>query len=45
MPDAVTDNRFYGELASWWPLISPVEEYESEATYLQTLLHRRPTGA
>ena len=38
MPDTVTDNRFYGELASWWPLISPVEEYESEATYLQTLL-------
>lgn len=23
--------RFYGELAPWWPLISPVEEYAEEA--------------
>lgn len=23
--------RFYSELARWWPLISPVEEYENEA--------------
>ena len=30
--------RFYGELAVWWPLISPPEEYEDEAAYLATLL-------
>jgi hypothetical protein len=33
----MTDTRFYGELASWWPLISPYAEYESEATYIRTL--------
>lgn len=33
----MTDNRFYGELASWWPLISPFSEYEGEATFLRTL--------
>ena len=33
----MTDNRFYGELASWWPLISPCSEYEGEATYLRSL--------
>lgn len=32
------DYRFYGDLAVWWPLISPVEEYEEEATYAATLL-------
>ena len=25
--------RFYGELAAWWPLISPPEEYAEEAAY------------
>jgi SAM-dependent methyltransferase len=30
--------RFYGELASWWPLISPVEEYAEEATEAARLL-------
>jgi SAM-dependent methyltransferase len=29
--------RFYGELAPWWPLISPVEEYEEEAAYVRSL--------
>ncbi len=33
----MTDNRFYGDLASWWPLISPFSEYEGEATFLRTL--------
>ena len=33
----MTDTRFYGELASWWPLISPSSEYAGEATYLRTL--------
>jgi SAM-dependent methyltransferase len=26
--------RLYGELASWWPLLSPPEEYEEEASDL-----------
>lgn len=38
MPDTVADNQFYGELASWWPLISPVEEYAGEAAYVRSLL-------
>lgn len=31
-------HRFYGELAEWWPLISPFEEYEEEAAYAAGLL-------
>jgi len=27
----VTEHRFYGELAAWWPLISPPEDYAEEA--------------
>ncbi len=30
--------RFYGDLATWWPLISPPEEYAEEAAYAATLL-------
>jgi len=30
--------RFYGELASWWPLISPPEEYTEEAAYISSVL-------
>lgn len=30
--------RFYTDLAPWWPLISPSEDYLSEATYFRTLL-------
>jgi len=30
--------RFYGELAEWWPLISPVEDYVEEAAYFGGLL-------
>jgi trans-aconitate methyltransferase len=36
--DAIT-HRFYGDLARWWPLISPPEEYEEEATFATGLLH------
>jgi SAM-dependent methyltransferase len=32
------EHRFYGELAAWWPLISPAEEYEEEAGYTASLL-------
>lgn len=31
-------NRFYGELATWWPLISPAEEYIEEAAFAAALL-------
>ena len=31
-------HRFYGELAQWWPLISPPEEYAEEAAYAAGLL-------
>ena len=31
-------HRFYGELAEWWPLVSPHEEYEEEAAYAARLL-------
>jgi SAM-dependent methyltransferase len=30
--------RFYGELAEWWPLISPPGDYAEEAAYAATLL-------
>jgi len=30
--------RLYGDLAAWWPLVSPVAEYTEEAAYLATLL-------
>jgi SAM-dependent methyltransferase len=33
-----TGHRFYGDLAAWWPLISPVEEYADEAAYAARLL-------
>jgi trans-aconitate methyltransferase len=31
-------NRFYGELATWWPLISPAEEYIEEAAFAASVL-------
>jgi SAM-dependent methyltransferase len=30
--------RFYGDLAAWWPLISPPEDYAEEAAYAASLL-------
>lgn len=33
-----SSQRFYRELARWWPLISPVEEYAQEAAEFQRLL-------
>ncbi|MGH9271549.1 MAG: class I SAM-dependent methyltransferase [Ilumatobacteraceae bacterium] len=32
--------RFYGDLASWWPLISPPDDYAEEAAHAATLLRR-----
>ncbi|GIF78141.1 class I SAM-dependent methyltransferase [Asanoa siamensis] len=39
----MTAHRFYGDLASWWPLISPAEEYREEAAFVATLL--RPASS
>lgn len=36
--DADGQCRFYGELARWWPLISPVADYAEEAAYAAQLL-------
>ena len=38
MPDTRGAPRFYGDLAVWWPLISPPEEYEEEAAFAATVL-------
>jgi SAM-dependent methyltransferase len=38
MPDPPAAHRFYGELAEWWPLISPPGEYVEEAAFVATLL-------
>jgi len=34
----MTEHRFYGDLAPWWPLISPADEYVEEAAFVATLL-------
>ncbi|MDG4823973.1 class I SAM-dependent methyltransferase [Asanoa sp. WMMD1127] len=34
----MTEHRFYGDLAPWWPLISPAEDYAEEAAFAATLL-------
>jgi SAM-dependent methyltransferase len=31
-------SRFYGDLAAWWPLISPVADYAEEAAFAATVL-------
>ena len=36
----MSDLRFYGELASWWPLISPPEDYQEEAKFIAILLRK-----
>ena len=38
MADVPTGYRFYADLAAWWPLISPPEEYAEEAAFAATLL-------
>jgi SAM-dependent methyltransferase len=38
----VGDHRFYGELAEWWPLVSPPAEYEEEAAVVADLLGAAP---
>jgi SAM-dependent methyltransferase len=38
MSDLASTHRFYGDLAVWWPLISPPEEYADEAAFAATVL-------
>ena len=38
MTEPPAAGRFYGELAAWWPLISPPEEYAEEAAFAAALL-------
>lgn len=42
MPEPSPEYRFYGELAAWWPLISPPDEYAEEAAFARTLLTSGP---
>ncbi len=36
------EGKLYGELAPWWPLLSPPEEYEEEAAFYGALLRGVP---
>jgi SAM-dependent methyltransferase len=38
MPSADHEYRLYGDLADWWPLISPPREYAEEAAHLAAVL-------
>lgn len=38
--DSVPVYRFYSELAEWWPLISPPEEYSEESDFVGSLLRQ-----
>ncbi len=40
MTEPVQPHRFYGDLASWWPLISAPEEYAEEAAFAASLLQQ-----
>lgn len=44
MTGTPVEHRFYGELADWWPLISPPEEYAEEAEFAAALLQPDPSG-
>lgn len=34
------DYRIYGDLADWWPMISPPKEYSAESAYLAAVLEQ-----
>ena len=38
MTQRPVEHRFYGELATWWPLISAPEDYEEEAAFAAKVL-------
>ncbi len=37
----VTQPRLYGDLAKWWPLVSPVEDYAAEAEILRSVFREK----
>ena len=43
MTDVPTEHRFYGDLAVWWSLISPPEEYTEEAAYAASIVSSAST--
>jgi len=38
MADRAGKHRFYGDLARWWPLISPPEDYAEEAAFAASVI-------
>jgi SAM-dependent methyltransferase len=38
--EALSGPRMYRDLADWWPLISPVEDYREEAAFIGSLFDR-----
>jgi SAM-dependent methyltransferase len=42
IPEVPDSYQLYGDLADWWPLISPPEEYADEAAYLAEVLAAAP---
>jgi SAM-dependent methyltransferase len=42
MPESPATHRFYDDLAVWWPLISPPDEYAEEAAFAATVLKQAP---
>lgn len=42
MTEAPGEYRLYGELAGWWPLISPPEEYAADAAVLRRVFGSAP---
>jgi trans-aconitate methyltransferase len=43
MSEPPVSHRFYGELAEWWPLISPPDDYIEEAAFVAQLLQASPS--
>jgi SAM-dependent methyltransferase len=46
MKDSPVSQTFYGDLAPWWPLLSPVEDYAEEAAWYGALFdaHDQPVS-
>jgi SAM-dependent methyltransferase len=44
IPEVPEDYRLYHDLADWWPLISPPDQYADEAGYLAAVLAAHPAG-
>lgn len=44
MTEPQGEYRLYQDLAAWWPLISPAEEYAEEAAWLTGVLGSAPTA-